>query len=476
MNLSVLPRDENVEKLKAWGSGTAFELLYRYEANLISNESSKRALILIGDEDNKEIINKWEGLTEEDWFVIRASEPIEAIPDNYFNIIVWSGCAVEYMLKRNVLKIAYDKLIKCGRLYVLKFDQDFTKILEKCLVTDELVQIEHEQIVSEMIGHPAKITGGHLIIIKEPPKFEVDEDLLKEFRSEKLPAVVLTGYRNSKNSCFMDSILFPMLAVPNNYFDRTLFKTDKCESKLEEIKMALYEQAMSLRTTRNLKLKCVSLLKYVKELSPFLQGEQQDDSEFLISLMDIFGLKPTTIRRNRYTSDDQQNWTLSSSIVEQVPVIEFYISEDYDSRVDIIDWLQREHINNYQNVAVNDWPRGSDERPHQFSKEVEHILSSEAILFHVNRKIAGEKLNTEVRFPEYVKRSDTGDLLELSIVTIHHGSALGGHYTCYFKYDGEWFEYDDLSDERVAPSRWELVNEAGSTGNSLIVYEKLMNF
>ena len=486
MNLSILPSTENVEILKKQASryGNAFKGLYLYELHLLESELSKRALILIGSEDTREIINNWENISSNDWFIVKYDTAINDIPVNYFNIIAWSGCSLEDIFKMEQIKIAYEKLINCGRIYIMNFEQDFNKILDRCLSTADIEEIQavSSEIVDEMVPYPAKVDRGHLVLIKSPPKFELDEELLKELpSSKKLPPILLTGYKNYRNSCFMDSILFPMLVVPNNYFDRVLFKSDKCETNLEEIKQALYEQAMTMRTNRDFNLKCIAIMKHVKNpvLKQLLTGNQQDDSEFLIALMDIFDLKPVSTRLTRYMSNDMQNWVKTSSVDENISVLEFKIPDDYDESVNIIEWIQRDQITDFKDQPIEDWPRREENERYQYIKETYQILPCEALIIHIVRKNMYneeeyEKIEDPVTFSEYVKNTETNELLELTIITNHEGDEETGHYTSYFKYDGNWFRYNDADPvNRVAPTTWRKILRKTRTTNSLLVYEKM---
>lgn len=485
MNLSILPSSENVDVLKEGGRyyGNAFESLYLYERHLLENDLSKRALILIGTADNREIINKWENIDADDWFIVNSLQMLNSIPNNYFNVIVWSGCSLQDIFKNDQINAAYDKLISCGRIYVVNFAQDFKTILDQCLSPEEIGQIQgvYEKIANQVVSYPMKLTDGHLVIMKTPPKFEIDEELLTALRPQQLPAIMLTGYENYRSSCFMDSILFPMLIVPNNYFDSAFFKSEKCETKLEEIKMALYEQAMNMRNKRNMNLKCISILKHVKnaELKQLLTGGEQDDSEFLIALMNIFDLKPVATRFTRYMSNDLENWVKTSSTDEKTPVLEFKIPDDYDENVNIIEWMQREQITDFKDTPVNEWPRTDDNNMYRYIKETHEILPCEALIIHIGRKVMYDenqykKIEDSVNFSEYIKNSDTNELLELTIVTNHEGSEEGGHYTSYFKYRGDWFMYNDTEPiERVSPTTWKNILRDTRTSNSLLVYEKM---
>ena len=324
---------------------------------------------------------------------------------------------------------------------------------------------------------------------------------------EPIPAILLPGLENiGAFSCFMDSVLFSILLPSTGYFQTNLIEKKLTEKNvkacgyfegeeeqglvyMKNFQSELRKLANIMRGNEEPELTCYPIVQQLKKCGPIpeglMTGQEQDDSEFLIALMQMFHLTPTTVTFVRAVSNDGKQWIEKSVRKERAAVLEVTI-DNVEEIPELVSWYQRTLINNYKNVDKSAWPKGPDtdegeesKEIYQYSREKYTIDSSDTLIFHVARRqvvmdIKGPKYvkNTlPVIFTEYIEQKDE-KYFGLQAVTIHRGGAYGGHYTAYFKYDSQWFYYDDTapSFNRVRQASWEEVFNIGTTNGSLFIY------
>lgn len=332
---------------------------------------------------------------------------------------------------------------------------------------------------------------------------EEEEEYPEVETPEEVPAVLLPGLENVGGfSCFMDSVLFAILLPTTGYFAKNLLdkeltiqNTKACsyfsENKeegleyLQNFQKQLQRLAKIVRGKEEPSLSCYPIVKEMAKCNPLteelMSGEQQDDSEFLLALMQVFHLSPTKIRNTRMTSDNGHDWIPSKESTEKASVLEITLPETLQAPVEISRFYQRIVKSDYGKLPKNEWPKSAiGNEPQRYTREKTTIISSEALIFHVARrqvKMGAEGLkyvkNTQpVEFHEYITQKDTEQHYELQTVTIHRGGAYGGHYTVFFKNSGNWFHYDDTNEPtlRVQAKTWADVQKEGRINGSLFIY------
>lgn len=327
----------------------------------------------------------------------------------------------------------------------------------------------------------------------EPPE---DEEYPEVDAPESyLPATLLPGLKNvGAFSCFMDSVLFTILLPNTGYFqdnilDKNFSKNnatcsyfaDKTErlKYLKSIQTELRKLANIIRGNTVPDPTCTPIIQKLKKCNSIteslMSGNQQDDSEFLIGLAQIFDLNPTTVTISRSVSEDKKKWIQTSVSTTQETVLE--IQSDLPV-VKPVDWYQRVVTHDYNNVPMKEWPLGPNGQPYRYSREKHTIIESQALIFHVARSQAKilngvqyyHKNSQTAQFSEYIKQNPDKHYA-LQAITIHEGTAQGGHYTAYFKYQSQWYHYNDILDStRVRPVTWDEVVATGSKNGSLYIY------
>ncbi len=433
-------------------------------------------------------------------------------------------------IRNRIFELVVDRLNKdeiCEQLVAEKLLLD-CKVMEVHYsnVMDSIKEIDKE--IENLLEFPPIDVEEIVDSLKEIVNLDVTDkdhweayiiyraDILKEAGAEKvekeypaihepkepLPAVLLPGLANIGGfSCFMDSVLFTILLPRGGYFERGLLsqklsvenvKACSYFEKKEQAGLAyltnfqqeLRKLAAILRGYQEPELTCRPIVEQMRRCDPLTKAlmseEQQDDSEFLRALMQMFQLTPTVVTVTRTVSNDKKEWIETSSHVEKQAILEVHVPDYVREPPELASWYQRVQINNYQNLPITEWHKDSMGRPYQYSREKHTIESSDALIFHVaRRQVKGwrngapvyVKNTNPVSFKEYI-RYDPNKHLSLQTLTIHHGSAYGGHYTAFFKHGPQWFHYDDTAEvpTRVRPSTWEEVTREGARNGSLFIY------
>lgn len=269
-------------------------------------------------------------------------------------------------------------------------------------------------------------------------------------------------------SCYMDSVLVPVLLINSKLRNELLTKTSRLEcgkdvqEKLRELKTQLESDSPQKS--------CGMLFNSLKQCETFQRltnREQQDDGEFFVKLMGLFGLEPTTVKEQLYVFED--NWKLKNDRKEKYAMIETTMI-DYPENKSILEAYQEGNFADFTGVPDSQKPTGVDDKtPVNYIFRYNRILDSDYLIFHTARVLPGIKLNTKVGIPETIKNKNNNKEYELTIVTVHIGGAFGGHYISFFKFNNIWYLYDDASGD-IKPVDFEKYKDLVSKNSSLIFY------
>lgn len=269
------------------------------------------------------------------------------------------------------------------------------------------------------------------------------EETIEEVQGESVKKPrIYSGPRNVGGvSCFMDSVLYPILIIDNKpvmeMLNKDLTNTRNiCENvKLQDLQDELVKMQT---TTREAKLQtCSTFINKFRKCNiltaELMDGRQQDDSEFLQLLFQIFDIEPTTVKSKE-------------SGLENLAVLEVPIYET----------------------------RGKS--PVAAYQENYQIIKSNALIFHINRtdytvqngQVVFKKIIEPIVIDKCIRNKS--NTFYLRIITCHQGSASGGHYISYFNKSGKWCKYDDLGSPTVVPVVWDNIKEYVETHCSMLFY------
>jgi ubiquitin C-terminal hydrolase len=299
------------------------------------------------------------------------------------------------------------------------------------------------------------ISSGEKEMLKPEIIKAINSDIIRKADSP----VMLKGMTNVGGfSCFMDAVLFPLLII-DGYFKDNLLKEQKDCPEITKAFKAI--QSSILKKEESSCIPLITAMKKCEKIKNLVTGAQQDDSEFLIYLMDLYDLTPTLVNNRRYLSNNKRKW------------IENNNSDNKESILGIIpnneELLKTYQAANLESFEEENMPKDDDGNSYRYSYSADRILGSEALVMHTRRKLFGMKNRTPVKISRVLKDELRDIYYRLAVVTIHHGKAFGGHYTSFFRWGDDWYHYDDLR-KTIKTVNWETVENKAETDSSLFVY------
>lgn len=300
--------------------------------------------------------------------------------------------------------------------------------------------------------HNSKLTNRIAEFLHFIDMAELSQLVLKDTTS------TFKGLHNTRNSCYMDSVIIALFTVKNKIIDKYILYKDlnsiskkwiSCNSR-DDIRAELLRITDSLRggpenikDVRTLR----TYLQNCKGSQDFHKGGMQDPGEFLLYLFNIFEVSTMTRRRKTYITNSTTN----------PPKDYIKISEDFEYCTPVVNIP---HHKIKRGLDISSFLNETDDAI--FSKEnfythkqtgitykrrIENniVLSSSYIVFNIERvTISEEFINTQIDVPTVLTLRDNSTLELHAAVTYENR-----HYTSYFKNNEKWYYYDDLDPKAV---------------------------
>lgn len=306
----------------------------------------------------------------------------------------------------------------------------------------------------------------------------------------------ITGLNYTGNSCYMDSVLLSMFAIPNKVITDNILEKDlnilksidrplwsKCSSnidsdikKRQNIQIALKNITNSIRGNGNIKTcsKLRSLIKYCPGTQPFHGTEPQDSGEFLAYLLNLFQVDIATVTQLTYGSNtvkSKPEWVLvrknidnySSPIIDVTSTKLLNIKEGYD----ITKFLKQTDKAILQPSELWTPDKTKPHITYNRRKEVFKIISP-IVIFNINRTYGKPMFSKPITVEEIKNKRgkfigiETRQIfkniyapetiiikekqLNLSAIVVHTG---GAHYIAFFKCNSEWFRYNNVERDKI---------------------------
>lgn len=290
-----------------------------------------------------------------------------------------------------------------------------------------------------------------------------------------LKCVSLTGPSNIGNTCYMDSVLFAMFAIPNivlnNLTVNSTFKIryteDICGKNINQdliirtdINNSIKKLVKSMHTKNiSSQISCYNLkqkIKKCKRLLVYYGDAQQDAGEFLTHIIDIYDdinvaeKATTTYVTNNITEYNTDNMKIIGTVTDKkasiIKFVDAITLSFYGKNVDIRTFLSSTEDSGVFTKDNLYYDENRDSYIRRIAKE--SIVSTPYLIFNIQRlnPIDGKKSKIKIYPSEIITLPISGQRFSLSAIVVHLGGSSGGHYIAYIRCENKWLLYDDMED------------------------------
>ena len=287
-----------------------------------------------------------------------------------------------------------------------------------------------------------------------PQKFEKKCDVyLKDCRK-------IGGLINIDDSCYLDSVLFALLAIPNKFVNKyILFKKNKHSKFLVLLQQYLIYLAQEIRVKNTFNV-CTPFRKIIKNykingMPNFSLPGQQEAGEFLIFFLSLFNSQNVAKTRHiSYATNSISRKVKSKDLIETSSIL--------DTRgsiiifIDSFQLLNKKKYNNYifhflrqrEDTGILDSKNLFRHKQQTYVRKISetHIIDAPHIIFWAQRvnSINNNILRTKI-IPNKKIILGNNKKLRLYAIILHLGNMSNGHYITYFRNKKMWYVYDDIS-------------------------------
>jgi hypothetical protein len=273
---------------------------------------------------------------------------------------------------------------------------------------------------------------------------------------------ILNGLSWTGNSCYIDSVIFALFAMPSKFiYQHLLSPITKSKNKqfCSKIQRELLHITVFLRSENKKPYTCSNLRKIIST-NPHSQNfhlfDMNDASEFLMYILDIFNSTNIAISQNSVfvTSDKSihpKNLILSSEHIFKDSSIIRYIDPfilknlNQNKFHDIRDFLtlkSDEFLDEHNKLVFKS-------KKYNRKININVLLDSPYLIFNFDRALFSNFgrstfLNTKI-VPSQILTLHSNRRLLLSTIIVFSNS----HYICYFQNCFNWFIYNDLKNDKI---------------------------
>lgn len=313
--------------------------------------------------------------------------------------------------------------------------------------------------------------------------------LKKEFSCNNVKSLTNVG-----NSCYMDVVLFSLLAIPNEFVNRFILNHGERKQMIKDFQETLLQIAYNLRFSKEIsscaKIKAV-LSKYKNELKAFpafYTSNQYEALEFLqliFRLYNLNGMKDvgcwiefskrfgvTTMVSKKEKTIQWFPWIeridKKSSAIYIVPYLDFQLpNRTFHRFLDMTATSDNLIGAKFKNCPVNT----SEER-----KRVQRF--SDLFVIAVQRENPFDMTvdHRKVQIPTTLS-DDENKTIRLYSVIVHIGESINaGHYVSFTRCGTQWIFFDDLDDELVVLNSWNQVQQHKVYGEATVAKNGVLFF
>jgi ubiquitin C-terminal hydrolase len=314
-------------------------------------------------------------------------------------------------------------------------------------------------------------------------------------------------YKNIHNSCYMDSVIFTLMAFPSDFVHHYLLNPQLLDiisakliapkyhiedrkkilayvEKIQNIIIKIHTELQSRQLTANLNNvpveECVSLRRELLKdplnvLQPdirdfhFGNASQEDAPEFLEALFRTFFIETLTITETityESSTHPDQRKRPRVNVTQKYPVIpialddvieSLILSKPVEEKLDADSFLRGDEnaANAKADTAFKNmkYPKIFDIKNTETKFEVSLDPQDQFMILSLNRfDRHGNKNTKAIPPPQSIRLNRDSPELQLNNIIVHVGDTIkSGHYVAYFKCNDNWYLYNDMRDiiERI---------------------------
>lgn len=287
--------------------------------------------------------------------------------------------------------------------------------------------------------------------------------LLYEELEHKITSPNSIGPINKHNSCFLDSVLVALLFPDSVFVNLQILQAtipsvqkafvfgsnaDSDYKYRQETQKSIQQITQMLRQpqTSDSNNDITVLVQHLRHLlhqgnfaSLFNNGQQQDASEFMYAVFDIFHLNNNI--NSRKTTISGANDLLGTPAVDAVITVERI--ESAGVVLHVPQWSKDTKINqliNTRSDVLLETPYTAKDKQ-QYTRLITEVTYLPSLFFviHIDRTLTPMKNLTPIQVTESV--STNGRLFHLMSVVLHDGTMRGGHYTSLIRTTKDTYKF-----------------------------------
>lgn len=273
----------------------------------------------------------------------------------------------------------------------------------------------------------------------------------------------LKGLINIDDSCYLDSVLFALLAIPNKFINKhILFKKindQKYYSFLTLLQRYLIYLTEEIRIKKSLQV-CTPFRKIIKNyqmkgMPNFSLPGQQEAGEFLIYFLTLFNSQNlATVKHTTYATNSiskkvkHKNLIVTNTHIDTQASIIIFVDSfqllNKEKMVNHIFHFLKQKDDSGVLDSLNMFKYNNQKYVRKIS-EIQIIDAPQIIVWcqRVN-PITNSILRTKI-VPNRKITLGNSKKLKLYAIILHLGNVSNGHYITYFRNKKSWYLYDDIS-------------------------------
>lgn len=273
----------------------------------------------------------------------------------------------------------------------------------------------------------------------------------------------LGGLINTGDSCYLDSVLFALLAIPNKFMNKYILlkkiTNNKNKSFLELLQKYLIYLTEEIRIKNTFQV-CTPFRNIIKKhqingMPNFSLPGQQEAGEFLIYFLSLFNSQNVAVTQHTSYATNS-----ISKKVKSKDLIETHKSIDTNASIvvfiDSFTLFDKRNLDNHvyhflkhrEDTGILDQNNLFTHGDKKYIRKISYtqIIDTPHLILWTQRAnpITNTVLRTRI-IPNRIISLSNKKKLRLYSIVLHLGNISNGHYITYFRNKKTWYLYDDVS-------------------------------